>query len=228
MRISASLLLKNGYCYQSYRWQFLRPLGSLHNAIKILEERKVDEISIIRYCRGEDDVNSLDYDLDLISNIDCTTPLSFGGGIRDVSILQKIHQLPVERILLSSAYLDKDQMIIEKAIELFGKQALIAVLPYRYSKNNFEYFHCRLNAFCDCDMSFIDKYSNEVMFYNTTLECYNHSAHFDSYNLPLPNSKIILSGGVNRAFIRKVRNLDFAAICFDNTFLHHEFCFSEL
>ena len=221
MRIGASLLLKNGYCYQSYRWKFLRPLGTLQNAIKILEERKVDEISIIRYCRGVDDINSFDHDLDLISNIDCMTPLSFGGGIRDVVTLQKIHKLPVERILLSSAYIEKNQVLIEKAIELFGKQALIAVLPYRFLNKRLDFFYCRLDKFHDCDINFIDKYSNEVMLYNTQLEGCNYIAHSEIHHFPFANSKIILSGGVNRSFIKKVRNIDFAAVCFDNTSLHH-------
>ena len=69
MRVGACLLLKDGYCYQSYRWQYLRPLGSLQNAVTILEERQVDEIAIIRYCRGDQDNYSFESDLKLISNL---------------------------------------------------------------------------------------------------------------------------------------------------------------
>ena len=118
MRIGASLLLKNGFCYQSYRWQFLRPLGTLQNAVRILEERQVDEISIIRYCRDVDDMDLFKQDVDLVSNIDCITPLSFGGGIRDMRHIQFLHQLPIERILLSSGYIEKNKDLIMELINL--------------------------------------------------------------------------------------------------------------
>ena len=135
MRISASLLLKNGFCYQSYRWQYLRPLGSLQHAVSILEERQVDDISIIRYCRKDQSSDDFLSDLELISNLDCTTPLSFGGGIRDRQSLKMLHQLPVERLLLSSAYIEKNIILIKEALSIFGKQSLIAVFPYRICNN---------------------------------------------------------------------------------------------
>ena len=228
MRIGASLLLKNGYCYQSYRWKYLRPLGSLVTAIKYLERRNVDEISIIRYCRRDDNLQSLEKDLELISNIDCMTPLSFGGGIRDSSILHKLHVLPIERILINSSFIERDEALLSTAIRLFGKQALVAVLPYRVVDGRLEYFHSRLNNFSDCDLDFVQQYSNEVMFYNTNLEGSSpiHPQHI--FDFPLPNSKIILSGGINRALILQAKKLNFSAISFDNSSLHKEFNFSEL
>ncbi|MDA7490984.1 HisA/HisF-related TIM barrel protein [Synechococcus sp. AH-707-M23] len=200
----------------------------MQNAVKILEQRKVDEISIIRYCRENDDVNDFNRDLDLIANIDCITPLSFGGGIRDSHILQKLHQLPIERLLLNSAYMQKNQDLIEQAIQIFGKQALIAVLPYRVSAGKLQYFHSSANSFHSCDLDFVNKFSNEVMFYNTELEGVNHSIHPKICDFPLPCSKIILSGGINRALIKKLRHQRIAAVCIDNVSLHHEFNFNQL
>ena len=72
------------------------------------------------------------------------------------------------------------------------------------------------------------QYSNEVMFYNTNLEGSSpiHPQHI--FDFPLPNSKIILSGGINRALILQDKKLNFSAISFDNSSLHKEFNFSEL
>ena len=155
MRIGASLLLKDGFCYQSYRWQFLRPLGTLQNAVRILEERQVDEISIVRYCRDVDNLDLFKQDVEVISKIDCITPLAFGGGIRDTSHIEFLHQLPIERILLSSAYIEQNKDLIFELISLFGKQAMIAVLPYKISDNKLKYYHCRTQCFVDCDYDFI-------------------------------------------------------------------------
>ena len=167
MRIGATLLLRNGYCFQSVRWQYLRPLGSLKNAIKFLEKRNVDEIAIVRYTRKNDIRSDLIADIKLISKVDCITPLSFGGGIRNNETLCMLHDLPIERILLSSSYLNQDIDFIQNAIQLFGKQALISVLPYRHKNNNFEYYNCTREKFQAIDPDFIQKYSNEVLLYNT-------------------------------------------------------------
>lgn len=229
MRVGASLLLKNGFCYQSYRWQFLRPLGSLQNAVRMLEERQVDDISIIRYCRDKQNQADFESDLELISNLDCTTPLAFGGGIRDSEALRMVHQLPVERILLSSIYFEKNNLLVEEAISIFGKQALIAVLPYRVHNNKIEYYHCRGQKFGNCDLDFIDSYANEVMLYNTDQEGLAFLDVPDVRHLfPFEHSKLILSGGINHGYIKKMRKLDFAALCIDNSALHHEFNFYQL
>lgn len=229
MRIGACLLLKNGYCYQSYRWKYLRPLGSLQNAVRILEERQVDEISIIRYCRDDHNEEEFASDLELISNLDCTTPLAFGGGIRDNKVLKKLHQLPIERILLSSAYIEKNNSLLDNAIALFGRQALIAVLPYRVCNNKIEYYHCRRKKFGNCNIDFVDAHANEVMLYNTEHEGLAFSSRPDNSHLyPFNHSKTILSGGINYEFIKKMRKSDFAAVCIDNSALHHEFNFYQL
>ena len=229
MRIGACLLLKDGYCYQSYRWQYLRPLGSLQNAINILEERQVDEIAIIRYCRHQDDQNSFVKDLDLVSQLDCITPLAFGGGIRDSKALNSLHQLPIERLLLSSAYIEKNTDLIEEGIKLFGKQAMIAVLPYRVVNTNIEYYHCRNQKFGGCDLSYINSHSNEVMLYDTDCEglAYRGLTSIGD-KFPFHPSKIILSGGVSFDTIAKYRKLDFASVCIDNSALHTEFNFNQL
>ena len=58
MRIGTSIILIDGYCYQSYNWKIMRPLGQLQNAIDSLEEYQCDEISIIRPIRDMDDTES--------------------------------------------------------------------------------------------------------------------------------------------------------------------------
>jgi len=229
MRIGACLLLRNGLCYQSYRWQYLRPLGSLQNAVKILEERQVDDISIIRYCRNEQNQDDIQSDLDLIANLDCSTPLAFGGGIRDSKTLKALHLLPIERILLSSAYIEKNITLIQEAIAMYGKQAMIAMLPYRVRKNNVQYYHCRKERYGDCDLNFINSYSNEVMLYNTEQEGLAFRDTPDNTHLfNLDPSKTILSGGINHAFIKNMRKSGYASISIDNSSLHHEFNFNQL
>ena len=77
----------------------------------------------------------------------------------------------------------------------FGKQALIAVLPYRATSSKIEYYHCRLNRYCPCDSNFINQFSNEILLYNTLT---NIATCFYTNNIFRDTSKVILSGGINR------------------------------
>ena len=112
---------------------------------------------------------------------------------------------------------------------MFGKQALIAVLPYRLQNDTIEYYHCRSQKFGNCDLDFIHSFSNEVMFYNTDQEGLAFLDYPDIRQLlPFPNSKVILSGGINFNYIKKVRHSGLAAVSIDNSSLHHEFNFTQL
>ena len=88
MRLGTTLLFKDGYCYQSYGWNMLRPLGALQNALNHLDKYELDEISIIRPVRDND--YSYNKDVQRLKNAKSSTPLAFGGGIRsldDIKIL---------------------------------------------------------------------------------------------------------------------------------------------
>ncbi|RZO96267.1 MAG: hypothetical protein EVA53_04120, partial [Gammaproteobacteria bacterium] len=102
MRLGSCLLFYNNYCYLSYGWNFKRPLGRLNDVISTLDEYEVDEILILRPIRG---ANDPDWDSDIreLSNLNISTPLLFGGGIRSKEKLKDLQSLPVERICFSSA-----------------------------------------------------------------------------------------------------------------------------
>ena len=46
--------------------------------------------------------------------------------------------------------------------------------------------------------------------------------------IPFEPEKVILSGGINANFIKKVRNLNYAAVSIDNSSLHAEYNFYQL
>ena len=87
MRLGSCVLFINNYCYLSYKWNFWRPLGTLTNVLKSLDEYEVDEIFLLRPIKGEDKNDSWNRDLREIKQIKLSTPLSFGGGIRSLSRL---------------------------------------------------------------------------------------------------------------------------------------------
>ena len=54
MRLGSVIWFKNGYCYQSYGWKLLRPLGKLQNIINHLDKYLIDDITILRPIRDND------------------------------------------------------------------------------------------------------------------------------------------------------------------------------
>ena len=56
-----------------------------------------------------------------ISNLNISTPLLFGGGIRSKRRLKDLHSLPIERVLFSSCSFGtkKDISLIEEAKKVF-------------------------------------------------------------------------------------------------------------
>ena len=112
-RIGASIIFYNGVCYQSNSWKIFRPLGSLYNAIKILDEYEVDEINILRPIRNKKDKHYLS-DCSIISKIYSNTPISFGGGIRSISKLKPLRSMPIERIILNSSFISRNIKLLKK------------------------------------------------------------------------------------------------------------------
>ena len=90
MRIGSMILFKNGYCYQSYGWNLLRPLGKLQNIVSHLDKYLIDDITIIRPIRDNENDSTLLSDLNEIKKLKSSTPISFGGGIRNINQLHLI------------------------------------------------------------------------------------------------------------------------------------------
>ena len=142
MRIGSSVLLSGQCCVQSYNWSFLRPLGKLQTVVDELENFECDEIAIIRPVRKQDLLQDFAGDVDLLRRLKSMTPISFGGGIRSARHLQLIDGLPIERLILTSAFLSEDRTLLENAIRHFGRQSIQCLLPIVRVGNENCVYHC--------------------------------------------------------------------------------------
>ena len=227
MRIGSTLLIKDNKCVQSYKWKNIRPLGSIQIAIDLLEEYGVDEISIIRIIRSEDDFDIFLNNLKYISLIKSMTPLSFGGGIRTLKHLEYLKNLPIERLILSSEFINLNKTLLNKCINLFGSQAIQCILPFKIKNDNVLLFDSKNNDFVkleDQNLNFINKFSNEIILYDINNEGKNNS--FDKKiidKLKFDNSKIIISGGIGTETIKWAKQKKLASVLIDNKVLHQEY-----
>jgi len=227
MRVGSVVLLKEQLCVQSYGWNTIRPLGSLQGVLDSLEEYQCDEVAIIRPVRKNDTLNKFQQDIKVIKALKTMTPISFGGGVRSIEHLNLLKGLPIERIIFSSAFLEKKRELITLAKDLFGHQAIKCLLPICYQNNKVHVYHSSLGNYVplsNIDTKFIDELANEIVLFDT-----QHEGGKDQFDwlllsgIPFPLEKIIISGGIGKKTKLSAQQQNIASVLIDNKVLHQEY-----
>lgn len=234
MRIGSILLLRGLHCIQSESWKIYRPLGNLKRCLDALSELECDEVAVINVTRGPESIGDGILQNDILKqSLMCSTPISFGGGLRSIYDLEKVSNLPIERICLSSAFINGNEPLLEYAIKQFGRQAVQCVLPFRYCDKTatFELFCSEENVFIPFNpeiMCLINSYANEVIFYDTSAEGLYNSFNWKILEqIDYPLDKTIISGGIGLEIINQAKKMGLAAVLIDNSSLHFEMNFSK-
>lgn len=227
MRVGSTVLLYKQQCVQSYHWSTLRPLGELQGVLDSLEEYQCDEVAIIRPVRAFDTLESFEEDIQILKRLKTMTPISFGGGIRTTEHLALLNDLPVERLVFSSAFLSKNRHLLETAKNIFGHQAIQCLLPIQNSEGIIQIYCSEKAMFIplsDVDFDFIQIYANEVILLDAMHEGANNQFDFELLKkTPLCNHKLIVSGGIGTESIKSAKEQGLASVLIDNKVLHKEY-----
>lgn len=125
-RIIPCLLVHDGGLVKTVRFKEPKYVGDPINAVKIFNEKEADELIVL-------DIDATakggEPNFRLIAQLaaECRMPLCYGGGIKTVEQAKRIIGLGVEKIALSSAALERPQLITEIAAEI-GSQSVVVVL----------------------------------------------------------------------------------------------------
>lgn len=125
-RIIPTLLVHKNGLVKSEQFTNYKYVGDPLNAVKIFNEKEVDEIIVL-------DIDASRYnnepDYKLIENLatECRMPLCYGGGIKNVEQAARIFGLGVEKIAISSAAIETPALITQIA-ERVGNQSVVVVL----------------------------------------------------------------------------------------------------
>ena len=223
MRVGSTLLFKDGYCFQSYGWKLLRPLGDLQNALNHLDQYELDEICIIRPIRDID--KSYYSDINYLKEVKSSTPLAFGGGIRNLKDLDLLEGLPVERFILSSALFYSDLDLLHRLRSKYGEQSIVGFIPFSFKKQ-FQVFNSTNNNFQSPDS--LNKLSlklcDEIVFHDCDAEGRVSGFKEEVCNyLGVRDNKQIYSGGVSEMVRRKSPLIEIPkSILIENKILHRE------
>ena len=125
LRIIPSLLISDGKLVKGINFKNFKNAGSPVTTITALDSQKADEIFMVDIdCYSG---KRLEPDFDLLEKAAkvSSTPITFGGGIKNLNMAQKSFMSGADKIFLNSI-LFSDKKIIEKIALKYGNQAIVA------------------------------------------------------------------------------------------------------
>lgn len=130
-RLIPVLLLKGEGLYKTQKFKEPKYVGDPLNAIKIFNDKEVDEICVLDIeASSKKSIN-----FDLIENLasECFIPLSYGGGINNIDDAARLFSLGIEKLVINSHNFISFDLIYQIATK-YGAQAVIASIDV---KSNF-------------------------------------------------------------------------------------------
>jgi cyclase len=128
-RIIPCLLVQNKGLVKTVRFASPKYVGDPVNAVKIFNEKEVDELIVLDI---DASANGVDPDYVMIRNlaVECRMPLCYGGGVKTLEQAVRIIKLGVEKVAISSAAVDNPDLVSEIA-RFVGSQSVVVVLDVR-------------------------------------------------------------------------------------------------
>lgn len=127
-RIIPCLLLDEGALVKTVRFENPAYVGDPSNAIRIFNDKGVDELVILDIGRAKRGGHP---DLAVLERLcgECFMPVAYGGGVTSVEQMRGLFRSGVEKVVINSASLDVE--LIRRAADQFGSQALVAAIDCR-------------------------------------------------------------------------------------------------
>jgi cyclase len=121
--------LENEALVKTVRFKNPAYIGDPINTVWIFNEMEVDEIIFLDITATHEDRGP---NFRLIQEIasECFVPLSYGGGITNISEISKLFNIGIEKISLNSVC-EKNIGLIPEAAKKFGSQSIIASVDVR-------------------------------------------------------------------------------------------------
>ncbi|MEE1884714.1 AglZ/HisF2 family acetamidino modification protein [Pedobacter flavus] len=129
VRVIPVLLLKGMGLYKSIKFKDHKYVGDPINAIKIFNEKEVDELVFLDITAT---VEGREPNYDMLTDIasECFMPLCYGGGIKSLSQIEKILYCGVEKVSLNSQAFENPKLIAE-ASEKFGSSTIVVSMDVK-------------------------------------------------------------------------------------------------
>jgi imidazole glycerol-phosphate synthase subunit HisF len=128
-RVIPLLLIKNKGLVKSIKFSEYKYVGDPINAVRIFNEKKVDELMMIDI-DATSKSESPNFEMIKLWASECRMPLCYGGGIKTLDDAQKIFALGVEKIALSSEAIS-NPLLVKQISDKVGSQSVVVVLDVK-------------------------------------------------------------------------------------------------
>ena len=225
-RIIPIFTYKNNVLVKSINYENYRNVNSILPVIKLFNKRNVDEMIFLNL---DDNIN-----FTLLENFvdEVDYPITYGGGINDISTMRKIYNIGFDKICLNSI-LYEDKNFTRKACEIFGKQSIIASIDVKRIGD--EYFCYYNNGKINSGLNINTHIENiissdsiaEILITNIDNEGTFKGFDYDLYNiLKKYNIRILANGGgaYNEDNIIKTININnIYGLCYSSLFFFKQY-----
>lgn len=131
VRVIPVLLLRNMGLYKSVKFKDHKYVGDPINAIKIFNEKEVDELVFLDITAS---VNQQEPNYSILADIasECFMPLCYGGGVRSIEQIEKILYAGVEKVSLNTAAAEIPNLV-NQAAKKFGSSTIVVSMDVKKS-----------------------------------------------------------------------------------------------
>ena len=128
-RVMPCLLLRGGGLVKTIKFQDPGYIGDPINAIRIYNEKEVDELIFLDITAT---IEGRKPPLQVLAEIasECFMPVTYGGGIRDLDDMKQVFALGIEKIAINS-FAVEDPSFVRAAADKFGGQSVIVSIDAR-------------------------------------------------------------------------------------------------
>jgi cyclase len=129
VRVMPSLLLQNGKLVKTIKFKNPAYVGDPINAIKIYNEKEVDELVVLDISAS---VEGREPNYELLSRLatECFMPICYGGGVSSMDQLKKIFSLGYEKVAINT-YAASNPAFITEAAAKYGSQSIVCSIDIK-------------------------------------------------------------------------------------------------
>jgi cyclase len=130
-RVIPVLLLKGGGLVKGEAFKKHRYLGDPINAVKIFNEKQVDELVFLDISATEE---NREPDFELLTDIASETfmPFAYGGGVKSISTIEKLFGIGVEKVIINSQAFFQPELVTSAA-NIAGSKSIVVSIDVRKS-----------------------------------------------------------------------------------------------
>jgi cyclase len=121
-RVIVTVLLDDGGLYKTYKFGKPRYIGDPLNAIKIFNEKYIDEMCILDISAKREG-RSPDWHTLKQMAAQAFFPLSYGGGLKCLDDVRTLFSIGFEKVVFTSALIDNEGLV-KSAVKKFGQSAV--------------------------------------------------------------------------------------------------------